>query len=435
MTASTPKRMTQPFAEQRLRTLDFALLAVLAFVPRIVMAWAIPLWSGSVDPNCAPDELAHYWVARELAHLKFEPWRPGGFSIYSAFPPVQYAAQAVSLAAGSVLGIQFARFASPEPLVVGYEWARLGSVLLGVLTTLLLAGATWEVTRSRMQALVGGTVGAVFPQLVFVGAYVNSDSYTIAAGTFLILALIRWFRAPHLSSRTILLGASLGCVSLGKLSGFYMIPPTIGLIAARLAREGRDSKFPVVMLALSIVSVAGPILAWHAFQADDDPFGISAYSKFISGHWERHAPPEPDPLKTFFGYLGMSAFGTFQNMDLFLPSAVYWIAFVFAIVGLGSSVFACYRSSSLSRWLLCWLIGCTAINIMLVWWNSWVIDFQPQGRYVVLNVVCWTIAAIIGPLRVFGSPLREIWVGTAIFFLAAATVLSIALVVQHPCLP
>jgi len=123
-----------------LRGGDLALLAVLAVVVRLVMAWAIPLASGTPDPNCAPDELEHFLVVRELAAGRVPTW-PELPSIYAALLPVPYLPHAALLAAGreycSLAALYRARPVWPE--LQGYPFARLGSVLAGVVTVVALA--------------------------------------------------------------------------------------------------------------------------------------------------------------------------------------------------------------------------------------------------------------------------------------------------------
>lgn len=64
---------------------------------RFWIAWTLPVGSGA-DPNCAPDEAAHFEAVRALAAAGRAPGEP----VYRVFPPSQYLVQAATLhAAGA----------------------------------------------------------------------------------------------------------------------------------------------------------------------------------------------------------------------------------------------------------------------------------------------------------------------------------------------
>jgi 4-amino-4-deoxy-L-arabinose transferase-like glycosyltransferase len=282
-----------------MRKSDYVSLAAIALMPRLLFLWALPLASGTTDPNCAPDELAHFWVVREMSFGRFEPWSPGAFSIYSSFLPSQYVFQATTLAIGRFLGGDIVRFVSPEPLVVGYGYARLGSILLGLITVAALAQAAWTLTRSRLQSLVAGIVVALLPQLAFVNAYVNADSFTIAGGALLTCSLVCWILESRQYRNGILLGATLGFVFLGKLSGYYLLPPTAALIVLELRRQ-QHVRLAMPILA-ACLATAGPVILWNTARSGGDVFGLHAYQEFLAHHWTTNPAPGPAPWRLFFG--------------------------------------------------------------------------------------------------------------------------------------
>ena len=152
-------------------------VAALACAVRLFAACAIPFDRGPGDPNFAPDENGHLTVIRALAHGEVPVW-PRSASSYSVFPPTQYAAQAGTFALGRALVAQ--------PSIV---WARLGSVLLGIAGSLLLARAGGRFLRDQRAGTLAGIAAALYPQYAFVTAYCNADAYTIFAGLLLVDAL------------------------------------------------------------------------------------------------------------------------------------------------------------------------------------------------------------------------------------------------------
>lgn len=412
---------------------DYFWLCVVALVPRLIVAWALPLASGSADPNCAPDELAHFWVVREMSYGRFAPWSPGAISIYAAFLPSQYVFQTATLAIGRILGGEIARFVSPEPLILGYGYARLGSTLLGLITVAALTETAWRLTRSRVQALVAGLVVALLPQLVFVNAYVNSDAFTIAGGALLTWSLVRWFRDPSQQLNSILLGVALGLVLLGKLSGYYLLPPTTALMALELRRQHHTRRALAIVTAC--LATAIPVILWNAARSGGDALGLQAYQEFVAHHWTRNPASGPAPWRLFFSRLGMSTLGTFRNMDLFLPMPLYWCALVIAVTGLVVALIALRHADRVDRLLTAWFVAGAAINVFVVWWNSWVIDFQPQGRYVLLTAACLGMAVAVAPMRALPRAGAQLWAAAVISFLLVAVGYSTHLILTEPCVP
>lgn len=416
-----------------MRQFDYLLLAAIALMPRLLILWALPLASGTTDPNCAPDELAHFWVVREMSFGRFEPWSPGAFSIYSSFLPSQYAFQAAMLAIGRFLGGDIVRFESPEPLVAGYGYARLGSLLLGLITVSALAHAAWKLTESRLQAFSAGLVVAFLPQLVFVNAYVNADSFTIAGGALLTCSLVCWLLESRNRRRnSILLGVTLGFVLLGKLSGYYLLPPTAALIVLELRRQ-HNVRLAIPMLA-ACLATAGPVILWNTARSGGDILGLHAYREFLAHHWTRNPAPGPAPWQLFLSRLGMSTLGTYRNMDLFLPMPLYWCALALIIVGLAIAVGRRSPRDRLVRVLTAWFLSAAAVNVVSVWWNSWVVDFQPQGRYVLLTAACLAMIAVVAPMRALPRTGAQVWAATVIIFLLVAVSYSVQLIYAAPCL-
>lgn len=417
-----------------MKALDYVCLAAVAVVPRLLFLWTLPLASGSADPNCAPDELAHFWVTREMSFGRFAPWSPGAVSIYSSFLPTQYAFQAATLAGGRLLGGDIVRIPSPESLVIGFGYARLGSVILGLVTVVALTQAAWLLTRSRGQAFIAGLVVALLPQLVFVNAYVNADSFTIAAGALLTWSLVRWFLEPQQRVNSTLLGVALGLVLLGKLSGYYLLPPTAALIALELQRQ-KNAWGGWKQILTACLAVAGPVILWNAARSGGDALGLQAYNEFLAHHWTRNPAPGPAPWRLFFSKLGTSTFGTFRNMDLFLPMQLYWCALVLTVAGLLVALFLLREATRTVRLLTAWLLAGAAINLALVWWNSWVVDFQPQGRYVLLAATCLGMIAVVAPRRAWPGAWAQLWATINVLFLLIAAGYSGYLLLTEPCLP
>ena len=127
-------------------------VALIAAALRLFVGWALPFGMRAGEPNCAPDEAAHFIVVRELASGRARTW-PAVASSESFHLPSQYLTQAAGLALGTRLGdVAWPyRFTGWNPYVRGYPFARAGGVALGVLTVVMLAAAaaTWTGSSRR----------------------------------------------------------------------------------------------------------------------------------------------------------------------------------------------------------------------------------------------------------------------------------------------
>jgi 4-amino-4-deoxy-L-arabinose transferase-like glycosyltransferase len=413
------------------RRRDLVLLVALTVTLRLVAAWAIPLGFGP-SFNCAPDEAGHFWAARELALGHDATW-PQSLSIYSAYLPAPYLAHAAALA---LLGRLDRPWLYRMPLeaerVRGYPLARLGSILLGAVTVVALALAAAAWTASRAAGIVAGAVTALYPQLVFVDAYTNGDAYTIAAGALLALALTRWARAGEADPGLGAVAAATGAVLLGKPNGYALVVPTlcwIGWAAAccrvRGATLGRG-------LAI-VVAVAGPMLAWNAVRNDGDVLGLARYRQLLAGPYQPTAVATvPDPIATFTRLLATSAFGRFANMSLPLATPLLVTALVLLVIGLGTALTGLRSADGVTVRGTLWLAGSTALSLALVALNSWRVDFQPQGRYLLLCAVLLTIVAVWAPSRL-RPRLRRAWPILYLAFLALAALETEILLYRYPC--
>jgi hypothetical protein len=413
------------------RRRDLVLLVTLAVALRLFAAWAIPLGFGA-DFNCAPDEAGHFWAAHELALGHGATW-PESLSIYSAYLPAPYLAHAAAIALLARLDRPWLyRMPLAAERVRGYPLARLGSILLGAATViaLALAAATW--TASRSAGIVAGAITALYPQLVFVDAYTNGDAYTVAAGALVALALARWARAGETDAGLGAVAAATGAALLGKPNGYAFVVPTLCWIAWAVAQ--RRVRGATLGRALAIiVVVAGPMLAWNAVRNDGDVLGLARYRQFLAGPYQPAAIAAiPDALATFTRLLTTSAFGRFANMSLPLDTPLLLVALVLLVVGTAAGL-ARLRGSdgAIIRGAL-WLATSVALGVALVAYNCWRVDFQPQGRYLLLEAVLVTIIAAWAP---HGStrPLRRAWPVLYVAFLAVAALETELLLLARPC--
>ena len=418
---------------------ELAAVAALALALRVAMAWAIPLASGSPDPNCAPDENAHFTFVAALSRGTAPTWPDGTRSIYGAFVPAPYLAQAAALAALGDLA-HWGRFAPVEAWARGFQAARLGSAVLGAVASAALAFAAWAWTRRRGAALLAGLVAAAWPQHVFLGAYVNSDAFTVAAGALHVAALAAWARAGEGAVGLGWLGASAGMVVLGKPSGFFLLLPTAAWVAWATARH-RVAPRALCWAAVTGAAVCVPFLAWNAFRNGGDPLGLSRYGLFLREYWGgRDGRVTPDAWRLVARLLPRSTFGAFGNVGVFMPAPFQRAAAALLLGGLTAAAVGLRRAAPPERRAARWLVAAALVNLGLVLYNCFYVDFSPQGRYllptalVLAGVAAWAPAAATPGPR-WRDLLRWAWRLTFAAFLVLSAVQAQIQVYKHPCLP
>jgi 4-amino-4-deoxy-L-arabinose transferase-like glycosyltransferase len=410
------------------------LVGFVALAFRLAMGWAIPLGAFPGDPNCAPDEAAHVRIVRTLAAGSVPQW-PAFHLPYAAYLPTSSLVQAGTLALLRPLdGPALYRYPLVHAGLEGYALARLGSVLLGVATAMLLALAAFEWTGSSGVALACGLAAALYPQLAFVGAYVNEDAYTAAAGSALVFLLARWVRLGEGNRGLASLGAGCALVLLGKANGFALLPAT-GLWVLWAFWRGRVSGAALARAAALGLAIAGPALAWNGWRNGGDFLGTATNRAFMAENplaW-KDARALDHPLPGFLEWFGKSAFGVFGNMNVPLPRPLYLAAAALLVLGCVMALRALPAAAGVGRRGVAWLGGTLLVNALLVFHYSWFVNFQAQGRYALLPIVLSTLVAVMGPALADGSRARRLWPALYVAFLLLAAAVSVRLLVERPC--
>ena len=373
---------------------QLAAVAVLACAVRCFAAAAIPFATGGGDPNFAPDESAHFLVARDLAFARAPVW-PASSSVYSVFPPTQYAAQAATL----MLARAFIR----EP---GIFWARLGSVLLGVGGVLLLARSAGRFSRDARSGVLAGAAAALYPQFAFVTSYCNADAFTIFAGLLLVDALAAWSARGESGAGLAYVGAAAGLVLTAKVNGFYLLVPAAAWVLSRRPSL-RDSIRSIAIAAL----VAAPFLLWNAARTAGDPLGVRLYAKFMAEVWRPQTLFQiPHGLWEFFRLAASSAIGVFGNMSLPLPAPLRFA--IAALLAFGTAAAVRWPPSRAATFLA----AAAALNLLSELAKCALVDFQPQGRYLLVPALLLTCVAVLAPARRWPP-----WAFAALAVLAVST--------------
>ena len=372
---------------------------------RLAASFAIPLATSEAS-SCAPDEAMHLQTAAGLRLWDTAERRPGE-PIYSVFPPPPYLAHWLALR----MGLN----------------ARLGSLFWAALTLLALCATASHWTKSPQTIALAVSIAALYPQFAFAGSYVNGDAATIAAGALLGAALSRWASRGEGDEGLWLVGLSLGLVLVMKPNGWFSILPTCGWVVWADLRR-RISRLALGKAAGGCAAIALPVLAWNAHRMNGDAFGLRHYAHFMATEWAG-APGSrtPHALQRMAKDLFLSSIGDFRNMNLPLPVLLVGATWLFLLAG---GWLALRKTRAAARRAGLWLATCLAVNLSMVIYECWFVDFQPQGRYLLPALLWLCLAAILVP---FEGRKRVVWRAGCFAVLAAGCAGMLLLLFRHPC--
>ncbi len=293
-------------------------------------------------------------------------------------------AATIAWAANRVLGVAY------------YTGARLSSTLFGLLYLTFLYLTTWKISRRRSAAFAITFSFSFIPQVIFISAYINVDMFSLALSSFLTFAYVNWVENPTMS-REWLLAFAIAAMTIAKYN--YILYGPIILISLYWAYKWRSA--PIINLLFKtfflILIVAGPTYLRNYYYYRD-PFGTS----FLLSTMEKYNKPTPriysNPFSLsswmylwrdgWFGLVFDSFFLRFGYMNVGLEAEIYaLLRQAVAVWALILCTFACIKESTRERYMLAAVLLFLGLNIFLSGWNSIVIDYQAQGRYIFTTIM------------------------------------------------
>ncbi len=344
--------------------------------------------------------------------------------------PADYALQGTyaSLPAGAYWwAAGFVRLGRPLGLDPLYA-ARLASAVatsLAVLFLGLTARSLWP-GRPELHLLVPAAF-AFLPQLVFVGAYVNSDAWSVMAGTGAFAALAHARRRRDVGP-WVLVGLGLGAVLLGRLNG-YGVAVAIGLGVPLLAPGPGQSRLRAcgivggVALALVLPNLV------HNLAAYGEPFGNRALYAELEAGAARLGPEHAEALgvlppprfrdltlwklvqRGWFRILAESFIGNFGWMSARLPRPLLGMHYALAVLALLGLVRRRPRLGDTDpdgrRTLVLLAVAALLLSLVLAVYNTLAHTWQAQGRYLFPAATGAALAWALGLTRWTAAPARR----------------------------
>lgn len=305
--------------------LDKAMLLMLlvALCARVPFLFLVPMVE-------APDEFAHFWVAKFLSEYLVAPNAQevaagGPSAVYGSLPPFAYLPH--------VLFVKL--FAPIFPSLDISFTGRIGSILGGLVTVFAASkiGSLIFASNTRLRLALPLCV-ALHPQLVFVNAYCNSDSTACALASLLLLVgMSAIYKGAHFRY-AVFAGVLSAFIALSKFSALAVVP--VAVVAITAACWIYKLNAAQTLLRLSILAGAAAVFCvpWFARNAavfGGDWLGTSTMRESWAKTFNRSV--EPVSLssvlkqKVWWQQLFCSFWAVYGYQKHYLP-AVFYVSFL-----------------------------------------------------------------------------------------------------------
>jgi 4-amino-4-deoxy-L-arabinose transferase-like glycosyltransferase len=375
------------------------------------------LWTTSVPFNEGPDEAAHFHVARFIAeHRRLPVFAPGELWLYrtevgmvesySTYPPLAYIIQV-----GLLL------------LIDESFWSARGLSLLSYVGAIVLTFLIGRrlVPGNRQVGVSAALVVAVLPQVVFTGAYANTDALALVEVVALLYVLLLIWHRPH-PTLFALAGALAGAAFLTKYPTYAAAG--VGLVAGTFLASRSRSPHLCRFLFLGVAIASSGWWFARNWQLYGEPIPgqvIVAAKATAGGNSLVVAANDGVNLLTlsvvtdFWPVTLASLVGSFGYATVFLPPGFYAIYAGLAIAGVigGIAMLASEPLTTARRdtiivggsMCLATIGSAMAINVYGEW--------SAQGRYLFPALVPMVISLVIGWQALaarLALPARTLWV-------------------------
>ena len=367
----------------------------------------LTLWSLAVPIFEAPDEGAHWLIARYLHEMHRLPFYDSRL-VEANQPPLYYVLiapfaadsevppPAVHIdAQGRVIPFYPPKLHANSKDDFAKYWpiriSRLVTALFSVLTVLFCYLSGVEATGNRMTGLLAGGLTALLPQFTFRGMNISNDALvatTCAAAVYLIVRLARRGFTWPLGWAT---AAVIGVAFLSKISAIFLpIPFALAVISAPAPWRTRLRRLSVLALSLLLV---GPWLLRNQFLYGD-PLASQQMFVAVPGLIDIKPITSPYFLTTFPSVLMRSFIGVFGAMNLYLPELLYKFFGLLAAVAVLGYLWRLIRRRFDVRLTL--ILTTVVLFTVLLTVQLNLTFTQPQGRYLFPALTAIALLVAIG---------------------------------------
>lgn len=398
--------------ERRMNLLPWIVLLI-AGLTYLFWAYAIPIYN-------APDEQMRYQVPQFI--FKYGKLPTGYDAVYHlgnwsyAFYP-QFLGALISTLFMKVLVV----FNDSEFALI--YMARLASVFFGLVTVFFTGKIIGKVTRDKLLVSIGMVTVAFLPQFTFLSSYVNNDIIGASGASIIIYAMVSAYYDMWNKENSLILSLGFIVCGLGYLNSYgFMLVGGLYFIASNIINvKNKKTSWNIFAKNSFLVFIVTASVVFPFFIRNyvlyKDFFGMNVfhqeYERWLSAGGAILQIPYKGSIidyfkdsttlsTTYYSFVGMFGYMSIRMSKVFynLYEMLFYIGAMGITVKTVKDIMVKYkgkRSTNINKIFLCMFIFLgVLITIVLHLYYSLEIDNQPQGRYIIANLVPIAIVITLG---------------------------------------
>ncbi len=371
-------------------------------------AFLLVIWSFAVPVFEAPDERAHWEVARYLnQHHRF-PFYDANF-VEANQPPLYYVL--IAPFAQATEWPPSALFTDPQgksqPIYPPKLWvnndrnfhkfwpirtARLVTILFSILAVAFCYVSGVELTGRAATGLLAAGLMAFLPQFTYRGMNVSNDALVTTASAIALYAIVRIMKRGYTRRMALVTAVLIALAFLSKVNAIA-IACTFGLVII-----SEQSPWVTRLRRLSVLAVSlAVVLPWLIRNRMMYGDVLASKQMFIAvpGLIDQKSITSPFFLTIFPGAIWRSFIGGFGGrLGLYLPEPVYRCFGILAGAAAVGLILCLFQKPATRRPILILLVAPLIVFALTVQLN---LTFtQPQGRYLFPALSAITILTAMG---------------------------------------
>lgn len=400
------------FLRQHSKQID---ILVVVFVAFVFMCWSFRITADLTNILAGPDEGMRYVLPNfiyEHGRLPtgYETQVQGNWS-YAFYPQLL----------GALMSAGFMKITSifTQDIFWLVHAARLTSLLFGVVAALFVRRSLRVLLEGHKHQALVGNVGmvlfALLPQVTFLSSYVNNDIIALAGVSMITYACLYIYKKEVSIASMVWFAVGATCAILGYLNSYGFVLAGAAYVLIRILqqhKQAKNTKRTALFLSIAagiplllclpffirnMVLYSGDFLGMATFRAAYNKWvaetGLVLQNPYKPGIFNLlfHTVWVLDTIKSFIlGYFGGWSKGVAQVQ--------YWPYYVILVGGISGFLLRLRRSQkSTQRTLLTWLMSfAVLVTVGLNFYYTLMVDYQPQGRYIIYLAVPLMIAVTLG---------------------------------------
>lgn len=397
------------------------------------------IWVVTIPFNSAPDEELRYMLPTFIYKNWFLPtgyhdqvvYREGYYS-YAFYPqwlgPIT---SALFMKMDDIVSIKSIKL---------FHFARMTSVCAGLGVSYVLGITSQRLTNKFSFRIFAMILVVSWPQLTFLSSYINNDIIGLLGATILLDSMVKLWKEKNWKLKsTFQVGIGYVICLLGYVNTYPLILCSAFYFIMLLKRVQVKRGYKLYWLAnhCLTLSIFVLILAFPFFLRNyllySDWLGNNVFEArnqlwVAQGNSPTLFPFEGTFLELLFASAFwestlMSAIGVFGYMDVYMTDWDYRFYLLFIFLGIGSSL-ASWSFRLLTKRLnkddfalIISIFTTCLLTVFLVLYRALYVDYQAQGRYLMIAIIPLFLMALMGYESIFLKFPKWLKIASGVIFL------------------